>query len=253
MPKSVDAALATNQFPSWLKEVVEDTRPKAQAVAEHEAWKRFADGTISQSRHHTLLSGFWPLIERFPQFLALNLLKCSYGSNSNLNAARGWLIKNLRIEQRHAEWYRDWAECSGIPRAKLFGVQRPAALTAITDWCWHICESGTLAEGMAATNFAIEGVTGDWSEIVWESEKYRLLFNEGEQKKAMKWIQAHAAYDDLHPVEALGIIYKLLGDDPSKENINKIRCAIEKSYDLYLLALDHGMSLPLEEEPFMAA
>ncbi len=44
----------------------------------------------------------------------------------------------------------------------------------------------------------------------------------------MKWIQAHAAYDDLHPVEALGMIYKLLGDDPSKENINKIRRAIEK-------------------------
>jgi pyrroloquinoline quinone (PQQ) biosynthesis protein C len=104
--------------------------------------------------------------KRFPQFLALNLLKCSHGSQPALNAARGWLIKNLRIEQRHAEWYRDWAECAGILQKTLFEGHIPAAMTAITDWCWHICESGSLVEGLAATNFAIEGVTGDWSEKV---------------------------------------------------------------------------------------
>ena len=243
MPKSVDEALAANRFPSWLAEVVEETKPQAKTVANHEAWKRFSDGSITQSKHHALLHGFWPLIERFPQFLALNLLKCSYGTSSAINAARGWLIKNLRIEQRHAEWYRDWAECSGIPRSTLFNGQRPAALTAITDWCWHICETGSLAEGMAATNFAIEGVTGDWSELVWESQDYRLLFKETERKKAMKWIQAHAAYDDLHPVEALSIIHQLLGDNPCKNEILKIKRAIQKSYDLYLLALDAGMEL----------
>ena len=243
MPKSLDQALAANRFPTWLTQVVEDTKPKAQRITHHEAWERFSDGTISQNNHHGLLCGFWPLIERFPQFLALNLLKCSYGSKPALNAARGWLIKNLRIEQRHAEWYRDWAECSGIPRTRLFDEHPPAAMTAITDWCWHICESGSLAEGMAATNFAIEGVTGDWSEKVWESQDYRLLFKEGERKKAMKWIQAHAAYDDLHPVEALGIVHQLLGDAPPEKQVSKIRRAIEKSYDLYLLALDHGMRI----------
>jgi len=155
----------------------------------------------------------------------------------------GSLIKNIRIEQRHAEWYRDWAELSGISRSQLYDGHRPAALTAITDWCWHICESGSLAEGMAATNFAIEGVTGDWSAIVWESQDYRLMFKEADRKKAMKWIQVHAAYDDLHPVEALSIIHKLLGDDPSKEEVMKIQRAIEKSYDLYLLALDEGMEM----------
>ena len=243
MPKSVEEALAANRFPLWLAQVVEDTKPKAQAIAQHEAWKQFSTATISKEKHQALLSGFWPLIERFPQFLALNLLKCSYGSSPALNMARGWLIKNLRIEQRHAEWYRDWAELSGISRARLFEGYRPAALTAITDWCWHICESGNLAEGMAATNFAIEGVTGDWSEIVWESEEYRLMFEEADRKKAMKWIQVHAAYDDLHPVEALTIIHKLLGDDPRNEDVKKIQRAIEKSYDLYLLALDAGMEM----------
>ncbi|MCA9422940.1 MAG: iron-containing redox enzyme family protein [Nitrospira sp.] len=243
MPKAVEEALAAKQFPLWLAQVVEDTKPKARAIAQHEAWKQFSAGTISEGKHHLLLSGFWPLIERFPQFLALNLLKCSYGSHSGVNAARGWLIKNLRIEQRHAEWYRDWAEYSGISRSHLYEGHRPAAMTAITDWCWHVCESGSLAEGMVATNFAIEGVTGDWTEIVWESQEYRLLFKETDRKKAMKWIQVHAAYDDVHPVEALSLINKLLGDNPRKEEIRKIRRAIEKSYDLYLLALDAGMEM----------
>ena len=57
----------------------------------------------------------------------------------------------------------------------------------------------------------------------------------------MKWIQAHAAYDDFHPVEALDIISALLGDNPEKKAIHQIKTAILKSYELYHLALDAGM------------
>lgn len=242
MPASVDAALQTDRFPPWLKDIVRETQPRAHAVAHHEAWYRFSDGTIPEARHHALLIGFWPLIERFPQFLALNLLKCVYGGDATLNKARGWLIKNLRVEQRHAEWYRDWAQCAGIAREDLYHGPRSAAATAITDWCWHVCQSGGLAEAMAATNFAIEGVTGDWCDLVWRSTDYRRLFPETEQVKALKWIQAHAAYDDRHPVEALDIISALLGEKPDSKAIHKIKNAVLKSYELYHLAIDTGMS-----------
>ncbi len=243
MPASVDTALQTDRYPQWLKDIVHETSPNAQAVAHHEAWYQFSDATIPEEKHHALLIGFWPLIERFPQFLALNLLKCTFGEDRALNKARGWLIKNLRVEQRHAEWYQDWAQCASISRQNLYQGYRPAAATAIIDWCWHVCESGGLAEGMAATNFAIEGVTGDWCELVWKSADYRGFFPESEQKKAMKWIQAHAAYDDLHPVEALDIIYALLGDAPAVRDIQQVKGAILKSYDLYRLALDTGMAV----------
>jgi len=146
------------------------------------------------------------------------------------------------VEQRHAEWYRDWAECAGIPPKHLYHHSRPAAATAVTDWCWHVCESGGLAEGIAATNFAIEGVTGDWCEMVWKSPEYRGLFPAPLQKKAMKWIQAHAVYDDVHPVEALDLISALLGNSPDMKDIQKVKRAILKSYDLYHLALDNGMA-----------
>ncbi len=242
MLQAVEAAINSCRYPQWIQDIVEETEKSAQAVAKHEAWVRFSDGSIPQSKHHALLMGFWPLIERFPQYLALNLLKCSYGEHQGLSKARGWLIKNLRIEQRHAEMYRDWAECAGIPRKQLFGAHRPAASTAVTDWCWHVCEADGLSEGMAATNYAIEGVTGEWTQMVWESPDYKLFFSEEERKRAMKWIQAHAAYDDKHPVEALDIIYNLLGDTPKESKVLRVKHSILKSYDLYLLGLDAGMA-----------
>ncbi len=55
----------------------------------------------------------------------------------------------------------------------------------------------------------------------------------------MKWIQAHAAYDDLHPVEALDIIYSLLGDAPAVRDIQQVKGAILKSYDLYQFGHRH--------------
>ena len=242
MLSSVQHALESGRYPQWIQDVVMETEDSANAVAHHEAWYRFSDATIPQEKHHALLIGFWPLIERFPQFLALNLLKCAYGEDTALNKARGWLIKNLRVEQRHAELYRDWAVSAGIPQETLFSAKQSVAARAITDWSWQVCESGDLAEGMVATNYAIEGVTGAWTQMVWESPGYKLLFKEGERKKALKWIQAHAAYDDKHPVEALVIVSSLLGKDPGPAAMLKVKVAIQKSYELYLLALDSVMA-----------
>ena len=241
MQSTITKAIESGRYPQWMVDVVGETNKTAKAVAYHDAWKRFSDGTIPQQQHHALLIGFWPLIERFPQYLAHNLLKCSYGPDSALKKARGWLIKNLRIEQRHAEMYRDWAVSAGVQESDLFHSSRAAGATAITDWCWHVCEAGELAEAMAATNFAIEGVTGEWTQMVWESPEYKLFFPEPQRKKAMRWIQAHAAYDDAHPVEALDIIYALHGDRPDPEAVDRVQRAIQKSYELYYLALDTGM------------
>ncbi|WP_454063786.1 TenA family transcriptional regulator [Candidatus Nitrospira salsa] len=239
---AVEAAINSCRYPQWIQDIVVETEHGAQAVAKHEAWFRFSDGTIPQIQHQALLVGFWPLIERFPQFLALNLLKCSYGEQPGLNTARGWLINNLRIEQRHVEMYEDWAQCAGIPRKQLFNAQRSKAAIAVTDWCWHVCQDDGLAEAMAATSYAIEGVTAEWTKMVWESPSYKLFFAEGQRKKAMKWIQAHAAYDETHPVDALDLIYNLLGDTPDESRVQRVKHAIQKSYDLYLLGLDTGMA-----------
>ncbi len=125
-----------NRFPQWMQEIVGETQHTAKRVADHKAWHLFSDGTIPPAQHHALLYNFWPLIDKFPHFLALNVLKCPYTSNPVVNDARKWLIRNLRVEQKHAEWYKDWAECAGVPMEKFFDGPRTGSASAITDWAW---------------------------------------------------------------------------------------------------------------------
>ena len=68
---------------------------------------------------------------------------------------------------------------------------------------WQTCESGSLAEGIAAANWAIEGVTGIWSRGC--AEPFRGYAADGVRidSKSMMWLNAHARYDDAHPDEAL--------------------------------------------------
>ncbi len=241
METAIPITSESARYPQWIQDMVAETKELGRAVADHEAWHLFSDGTIPPRQHHALLYGFWPLIDKFPHFMALNLCKCSYGRDPAVNTARRWLIKNIRVEQKHAEWYKDWAELAGVPMGTFFDGLRSAAATAVTDWCWRVCESGSLAEGMAATNYAIEGITGQWTRMVAASEKYQKLFPENDRQKAMRWINAHASYDDTHPVEALDLIAELVGKDPESARARRITNAVEKSYDLYLWALDKGL------------
>ncbi len=141
----------------------------------------------------------------------------------------------------HVGGHKDWAELARVPMETFFDGPRSATASAITEWCWNVCDSGDLAEGMAATNYAVEGATGEWARKVGASEKYQKLFPENERKKAMRWIHAHALHDDVHPVEALDIISGLVGKDPEPAKVRRVTNAVQKTYDLYLLALDKGL------------
>jgi pyrroloquinoline quinone (PQQ) biosynthesis protein C len=228
-------------LPSWLQDVVVGTQAERCRVARHEAWQRMRDGTISREAHRNILVGFWPLIERFPQFLALNLLKTRHGRDEAQNAARAWLARNLRVEQKHAGWFLDWGHAFGIDRDAMLDGPRPVEMTLITDWSWRVCESGELAEAMAATNYAIEGVTGEWTPGVAHSAVYRAAIVRGDERSAMRWLDAHADYDDRHPWQALELIAALSGDDPGPARVQAIRAAITRSYELYALALDAAL------------
>jgi len=225
-------------YPHWIQDLIGESTERRLRVSTHEAWRRMADASITPLEHRHVLVGFWPLIERFPQFLALNLLKTSHGRDAGIDGARSWLAKNLRIEQKHAEWFLDWAEVFGTPRAEMLDGWRPVEMTAITDWCWHVCQHGDLAEAMAATNYAIEGVTGEWTPMVADSEAYRSRVPTENVERGMRWLRVHADYDDAHPWDALDLISQLAGPDPSPARVRGILAAVCKSYDLYRLAAD---------------
>jgi pyrroloquinoline quinone (PQQ) biosynthesis protein C len=196
------------------------------------------DGTIGASQQRSMFVGFWPLVERFPHFLALNLLKTSHGESGAVDAARSWLAANLSVEQRHAEWFLDWAEAAGVTRRAMLEGPRPASMTAVADWCWQVCAAGELADAMAATNYAIEGATGEWTRTLARSDAYRTRFAAGDAERGLRWLDTHADYDDTHPLQALDIIARLLGPEPSAARVRGVEEAVLKSYELYHLALE---------------
>ena len=53
------------------------------------------------------------------------------------------------------------AEGFGVKRADLYTVKPLPEVDALTHWLWSINTQGTLAEAVAATNYAIEGITKD--------------------------------------------------------------------------------------------
>ncbi len=115
----------------------------------------------------------------------------------------------------------------------------PTHRTRLSHWCWHTCERDPLAVAMAATNFAIEGTTGEWAALVCGSSTYENGFPDEVRKHAMKWLRVHAHYDDTHPWEALEIIATLLGHQPPEaRDIANVRSAIVKSYQYMSSAFD---------------
>ncbi|MEO7199826.1 MAG: TenA family transcriptional regulator, partial [Dokdonella sp.] len=92
--------------------------------------------------------------------------------------------------------------------------------------------------GIAATNYAVEGATGEWAKILYESESYRESFPEASRAKSLRWLQLHAAYDDTHPWEALEIVCTVLGTTPSAREVAHVGECIKRSYTSMQLLLD---------------
>jgi hypothetical protein len=98
-----------------------------------------------------------------------------------------------------------------------------------------------LPVGMAATNYAVEGATGELACVVCSLSTYAESLPSDIRVPAMRWLKVHAEYDDTHPWEALDIVATLLGHAPSAQQIAEIQRAIRSSYRYMEMALDHAM------------
>ncbi len=224
-------------YPAWVQRVVEECEPSRARVARHELYRRIKDNEISPAAMRNFLVGVWPVIWQFPQYMAMSLCSVEQGVRGH-EQARSYLIKNIRVENKHAELWAHWAEAHGVDMDELQNGERPAAAEALSHWCWHTCQRAELPIAMAATNYAIEGVTGDWSCFICSTDTYEEAFPPQGRKRAMQWLKAHAEYDDRHPWEALEIITAILGANPGASVIREVKSAIKKSYDYMRLTLD---------------
>jgi pyrroloquinoline quinone (PQQ) biosynthesis protein C len=228
-------------YPTWLQSVIDECNGARRGVVDHEIFHLMREGALSPTVMRHFLAGVWPVIEQFPQYMAMSLLKVKYGSVGH-EMARKYLIRNIRVEQNHVEYWIDWAQAHGASRTDLLSGWRSGFIDALSHWCWHTCERAPLAVAMAATNYAIEGVTGEWAASVCEPGNYENGFPPEQRKKAMKWLRVHGHYDDTHPWEALEIIATLMGYQPSMRDIDNVQVAILKSYGYMHMAFDNCLT-----------
>lgn len=237
-----------NSYPGWLRDVVHQCAAARHEVVNHQLIRCMRDGTLPAPAMWRFLTGLWPVIEQFPQYMAMNLLKVRYDAGPGHTLARTYLIRNIRVEQNHVEYWLDWAQAHDVGREELFLATRSAAVDALSHWCWRTCDVDPLAVAMAATNYAIEGATGEWATLVCESSEYSSMFAPDVRNKAMKWLRVHAQYDDTHPWEALEIIATLIGPQASARQVAAITTAILKSYEYMIMAFNDCLMIAGADE-----
>lgn len=233
-------------YPVWAQKLVADCAESKRRVVEHELYRLMRDGTLSQETMRQYLIGGWPVVEQFALYMARNLTKTRFARHPGEDMARRWLMRNIRVELNHADYWVNWSKAHGVSLDDLQAQQVPPELHALSQWCEYSCDHDSLAVAMAATNYAIEGATGEWSAVVCASDVYERLFPEEGRRAAMRWLKMHAQYDDSHPWEALEIICTLAGNQPAEALQAQLREAICKSYDCMHLFLEECMVLERE-------
>ena len=152
------------------------------------------------------------------------------------SSARSLKLKN-NVERKHTIWYRQWAVDFGVPE-KAFEepVVPPPEIDAVNHYLWHVTSRGTLMEALAAVNFGIEGPSGVWTKRVKKNIRaYARRRGVTIRKGTLSWVNAHAAYDDFHPAEALELIKMFACTKESREKVTR---AAQRSMDYYAMAAD---------------
>lgn len=187
--------------PAWVLQLRQQIEPPWNAILQCRLIQEASAGTLSLQQMQAWMLQLYPFIETFPKWIALNITK------TEDPISRSFLIDNVRVEKRHAEQWIYMAEGFGLKRADLCSVKPIPEVDALTHWLWSINSQGTLAEAVAATSYAIEGITHDIATVTVKGFPHY----EGREgvhldRKAYWWMEAHAKYDDLHPQQALEIV-----------------------------------------------
>lgn len=225
-------------YPQWAQDMVEACESTKQRVVGHKLWNLMRQARLDREGTSNFMVGVWPVIERFPGYMAHNLLKTEYGRSAGDNLARRWLVRNIRVEQNHADYWLNWAESAGVSREAVLYGERPQGSQTLADWCEEVSQHDSLAAGIIATNYAVEGATGEWSQLLYESVGYTQSLPAEKRIQGLRWLQLHAAYDDAHPWEALEIVCALKGTSPAADEVDHLIECIKRSYISMSVTLD---------------
>lgn len=228
----------------WSQAFWDKLLPIKDRISQHPFFVGFATGQLSIACVRYALLNFYPLVAHFPSYMAMNLAKATDFHLSGVTDTRTWLIQNIKVEERHLFWYQDWASGFGLSVDQLDQACPPPAMNAVNHFLWSTNYRCGLAEGIAATNLAIEWATSDWTVQVYKGIKSYIDHpNVVINTKTVAWLRAHALYDDVHPYEAMELIKRLCHDDPQMQA--KALHAAEQGLAYYELALDECYKVQL--------
>jgi pyrroloquinoline quinone (PQQ) biosynthesis protein C len=219
-----------SEDPAWVVELKDSLKPHWDAVLNCRLIRGAAEGTLSLAQMRGWMVQLYPFIECFPKWLALSIVR------TQDPASRAFLIDNLRVEKKHAQQWIRMAEGFGVSEQELTEITPLPGVEALTHWLWSINTHGLLVEAVAATNYSIEGVTQG---IAKSTVRGFPLYEQREgihlSRKAYAWMEAHAKYDDLHPIYALEIIKRYAQTAEVQE---KVKSAARRSLEFLLMALE---------------
>jgi len=196
----------------------------------------------------------YPFIHVFPKFLAEALIKVED------DESRSFFINNIRVEKAHAEHWIWMGEGFGIKADEMLALTdgtKPVLrdVQSLSDWLWYINTKGSLAEAVAATSFAIEGIAGDIARKVPAGFRY-YKDHPGVDlgPKTYRWMREHAIYDDEHPKIALEIVTRYATTDraqtrvmlAAKRSLQLLNHALITSIDAYAPAVRTVRATELE-------
>jgi pyrroloquinoline quinone (PQQ) biosynthesis protein C len=192
--------------PVWIQNMERFMRPYWDTLLKGDFASRAAAAQLTVPELRGWILQMYPFIHAFPKFLAEALIKVED------DYSRSFLIDNIRVEKVHAEHWVWMGQGFGLTKQEMLDLadsNKPVLrdVQSLTDWLWYINTKGSLPEAVAATSFAIEGVTGDLArETLAGFESYRDQPGVDMNPKTSKWMREHARYDDEHPKVALEII-----------------------------------------------
>jgi pyrroloquinoline quinone (PQQ) biosynthesis protein C len=230
--------LAATAHPVWATRMLERLRPSWDSVLNSEVFISTKPGSVPVEKWRRVILEFFCVVESFPKYMGVTLAKTTFGRTPKDELARSWLIGNIRVEARHAEWYIDWAAGHGISRKEIVEYRPHAAVAGLDAWLWSVAYRGTLAEAVGAINYAIEGTTGEWTRRVLPA--FTELYDHDET--TLRWLVNHAEYDDKHPIQALEIVKNsLCGDgEPAGPVVERTEDAIRRSLELFRAGFDYS-------------
>ena len=221
--------------PVWVDSLHGYIRPYWDEMLNGEFVEAVTNARLSIPEMQGWILQLYPFIHSFPKFLAEALIKVED------DASRSFLIDNIRVEKAHAEHWIWMGMGFGLKREEMLELadgNRPVLrdVQSLTDWLWYINTKGSLAEAVAATSFAIEGVTGDMANKAYLGfESYRGRPGVDMNPKTYKWMREHARYDDEHPEIAMEIVKRYATTERMR---TKVMLAAKRSLQLLHLAFN---------------